>query len=307
MACPICKSANMRPIKPYAAENSFFANSTICQCDKCSMQMISPLPSNEAWDAYNRSYFMNAHGGLNSSKWFGTYNIGLAKIRLNAFIKYLDKQNVKVRTILEIGPGPGYLMQELKKRFPNLVYYVVESDISVHDHLKRHGAAIINAADINTIKSVDAVIATHVLEHTLDPVGFLQHFTSILRPGGAVFIETPCRDHEYKSLHEPHVLFFEKSTLRRCFEMCGLRHISLTYNGDVIPNLRCNGFIRKCLVKLEIKTGIPFHLLLGQYWAKDQFFGLTYQQSLAIVETSPHIEQDEPARWVRGFGKSKNV
>ena len=271
------------------------------------MQMISPLPSEDAWDAYNKSYFINAHGGLNSSEWIAAYNIGVAKTRLNAFFKYLDEQNLELSSVLEIGPGQGYLMQEFKNRVPDLDYYVVESDTSVHDGLKRQGAAVIDVTDVKTIKPVDAVIATHVLEHTLDPVGFLRHFTTALRPGGAVFIETPCLDHEYKDLHEPHVLFFEKSTLGRCFEMCGLQHITLTYNGDVIPNIRRNGFIRKCLVKLEVKTGVPFHKLLGQYWSDNQCFGLTYQQTLAIAETSPHIEQGAPARWVRGFGKSKDV
>ena len=307
MVCPICDSASVKPIKTYAAENSFFADSKICLCGACGMQMISPFPSEDAWETYNKSYFVNAHGGLNSSKWIEAYNIGVAKTRLTAFIKYLDEQNVELSSVLEIGPGQGYLMREFKKRLPTLDYYVVESDSSVHGVLKRHGAVIVDATDIKTIKPVDAVIATHVLEHTLDPIAFLRHFTSSLRPGGAVFIETPCLDHEYKYLHEPHVLFFEKSTLGRCFEMCGLQHITLTYNGDVIKNLRRNGFIRKCLVKLEVKTGVPFRKLLGQYWANDQLFGLTYQQSLAIVETSPHIEQDMPARWVRAFGKSKNV
>ena len=269
--------------------------------------MISPFPSEDAWDAYNKSYFINAHGGFSSSKWIQAYNIGVAKTRLDSFIKYLDEQNLEVSSVLEIGPGHGYLMREFKKRLPNLDYYVVESDCSVHDDLKRQGAALIDAADLKTIKPVDAVIATHVLEHTLDPIGFLRHFTTSLRPGGAVFIETPCLDHEYKNLHEPHVLFFEKATLSRCFEMCGLQHIKLTYNGDVIPNLWRNGFIRKCLVKLEVKTGVPFHKLLGQYWADGHYFGLTYQQTLAIAETSPHVEQDAPARWVRGFGKRGNV
>ena len=269
--------------------------------------MISPLPSEDAWYAYNKSYFINAHGGLNSSKWIEAYNIGVAKTRLNAFLKYLDEQNLEISSVLEIGPGQGYLMREFKNRLPSLDYHVVESDSSVHDGLKQQGATVIDATDVKTIKPVDALIATHVLEHTLDPVGFLRHFTSVLRPGGAVFIETPCLDHEYKDLHEPHVLFFEKSTLGKCFEMCGLQQITLTYNGDVIPNLRRNGFIRKCLGKLELKTGVPFHKLLGQYWANDQYFGLTYLQTLAILETSPHIEQDAPARWVRGFGKSKNV
>lgn len=307
MKCPICKSTDVVIVKPYAAANPFFAGSKICQCGECNMQMISPLPSEDSWESYNNSYFINAHGGLNPSKWIETYNTGVAKIRLNAFIKYLNEENVTVSSVLEIGPGQGYLMREFKKRLPNLDYYVVESDSSLHDELIRHGATVIDVADVNTLKPVDAVIATHVLEHTLDPIGFLRHFTSVLRPGGAVFIETPCLDHEYKDLHEPHVLFFEKSTLGRCLELCDLQHVTLTYNGDVIKNLRRNGLIRKCLVKLEVKTGVPFHVVLGQYWAKDQSFGLTYQQTLAIAETSPHIEQGIPARWVRGFGKSKNV
>ena len=258
MVCPICKSKDLATIKPYAAKNSFFANSKICQCGKCSMQMISPLPSEDAWDAYNKSYFINAHGGFNSSKWIEAFHIGVAKTRLNAFLKYLDEQNLEVSSVLEIGPGQGYFMREFKNWMPNLNYYVVESDPSVHDDLKRQGAAVIDAADIKTIKPVDVVIATHVLEHTLDPVGFLRNFTSVLRPGGAVFIETPCLDHEYKDMHEPHVLFFEKTTLSKCFQMSGLEDIALTYNGDVIQNIKRNGFIRKCLVKLEVKLAFPF-------------------------------------------------
>ena len=88
--------------------------------------MISPLPSTDAWDAYNNSYFMNAHGGVSSSEWIKAYNTGVAKIRLNSFIKYLDKQNLEISSVLEIGPGQGYLMREFKNREPNLDYYVVE-------------------------------------------------------------------------------------------------------------------------------------------------------------------------------------
>ena len=68
MKCAICKSRDLAKIKPYAAENSFFAGSKICLCGACGMQMISPFPSEDAWETYNKSYFVNAHGGLNSSK-----------------------------------------------------------------------------------------------------------------------------------------------------------------------------------------------------------------------------------------------
>ncbi len=264
--------------------------------------MVFPLPSKEKWEDYNNSYFINAHGGLTSSTWIETYNIGLAKIRLAALTNYLKEQNLVLSSVLEVGPGQGYLMREIKNRFPKLNYYVVESDASVHDILAKHGATIVDSADVENINNLDAVIATHVLEHTLDPINFLTYYTNPLRAGGVVFIETPCLDHAYKDVHEPHVLFFEKSTLGRVFRDCKLNNIRLTYNGDVIPSLRRNGFLRKCLVKLELKTGVPFHYLFGKFWAAKVSSALSYQESLAITETSPHIEQKSPSRWVRGFG-----
>ena len=266
------------------------------------MQMTLPVPSEESWDNYNTSYFLNAHGGISTSKWIEAYNTGVAKVRLDAFNKYISLSNRKLNSVLEIGPGRGYFLKELKKTNPSLTYYVVESDKSVHEELRAKGAVIIDPAKLKDIHLVDALVATHVLEHTLHPIEFLQSFMRALKPGGSVFVETPCRDHEYKKIHEPHVLFFDKPTLGRCLQSCALKNIKLTYNGDSIPNLRRNAFIRKCLVKLEIKSGIPLHIFLGQYWHKDELDRSTYHEKLAIAETAPHVEQLSPARGVRGFG-----
>jgi SAM-dependent methyltransferase len=40
-------------------------------------------------------------------------------------------------------------------------------------------------------QSVDFVIANHILEHTEDPIGALQHLTRVVRSGGTVFITLP--------------------------------------------------------------------------------------------------------------------
>ena len=306
MECVLCKSSLLTTVKVYTGHNPIFSGAEICQCVECGMQMVSPLPTQKKWDSYNKSYFLNAHGGLNTSSWVETFNVAIAKIRFNALKKFLVDRNLKLNSILEVGPGPGYLMCQLKREYPNLKYFVVETDASVHSRLQDNGAILVEATTLPKKEKVDAIIASHVVEHTLDPIGFLTHFTSMLRRGGAVFVETPCLDHRYKNIYEPHVLFFNKNTLGKLLERCNLSQIKLTYNGDKIPSLRRNSFLRKCAVKFELKTGAPCHKFLGKYWAMNKQLGLTYDEAMAIVETSPHVEQDVPARWVRGFGIKEN-
>lgn len=305
MKCALCDSDRLDHVKSYSARSSIFLGATIQRCADCKMEMVSPLPSRMSWHEYNRSYFENAHGGVNQSQWVIDYNIGLARTRVLALQKYIEDQGVDINSVLEIGPGPGYFMREFRKLWPASDYSVVESDVSQHPVLSSNGATIVEEYELES-RMFDILIATHVLEHSLDPVGFLNQFLKALKPNGVVFIETPCRDHEYKSFHEPHVLFFEKTTLRRCLEMCGLKNIKMTYNGDKIRRVRLNGFIRKCIIKIEQITGMPTHLFLGKYWPKEQEIQLSKQQALAIVETAPHIEQKNQARWVRGFGTLKN-
>ena len=62
------------------------------------------------------------------------------------FSNIWTNENLEVSSVLEIGPGQGYFMREFKNWMPNLNYYVVESDPSVHDDLKRQGAAVIDAS-----------------------------------------------------------------------------------------------------------------------------------------------------------------
>ena len=306
MNCPLCLSTSSTSLKSYAYESAFFKNKEIRECEDCHMQFIHPMPSEAEWDDYNSSYFENAHGGISTSSWVNAYNSGVAKTRLHALLDYLVSSNIKVQSVLEIGPGQGYLMREWLTLYPETTYYVVESDSTVHPELEAGGGTIIPADKIDTIGKVDLVIATHVIEHTLKPIEFLSYFTSPLRKGGGLFIEAPCLDHNYKDIFEPHVQFFEKSTLKKCFDAVGMSNTHLTYNGDPIPSLRRNAMLRKILVKCERLTSLPFHVLLGRYFPHKPTYKLSPIEALAIVETSPHIVQNENSRWVRGFGQREN-
>ncbi|MGU9962181.1 MAG: class I SAM-dependent methyltransferase [Candidatus Puniceispirillales bacterium WSBS_2018_MAG_OTU23] len=290
-------------VKPYAHENPFFDGSNISECLDCQMHFIDPMPSQAEWDEYNASYFTNAHGGINTSPRANLYHVGVAKVRMKALQDYLAAHDITVNTVLEIGPGQGCLMHEWLSQYPDTDYYVVESDDTTHGTLKARGGKLIDAEKIDTLSGVDVVIATHVIEHTLDPIGFLTHFCSVLRPGGGLFIEAPCKDYLYKDLYEPHVQFFDKKSFQICLDAANLSNIHLTYNGDRIPTLRRNMLIRKIMVKLERITKFPFRILLGHYWPDRQKFNLTTPEALEIVTTAPHIQQQKEARWLRGFGQ----
>ena len=71
--------------------------------------------------------------------------------------------------------------------------------------------------------SLDVVAGTHLLEHMVDTVGFLNEVRALLRPGGYVFVEVPNWRHplrvreggSWRHLHPfEHVTHFTAATLR---------------------------------------------------------------------------------------------
>ena len=303
MCCTICSCFSFKVIKKYQNHNSFLDKKTICECNRCGMQFVNPMPLAKEWEKYNASYFLNAHGGNEISSWVINYNVGIAKIRLFSLIEYIELNDIKTKSVLEIGPGKGFLMEQWLNKFPNTNYYVVEGDKTVHNEILEKGGTIIQLNEVSNIGEVDLIIATHVLEHTLKPIEFMKKFCDVLRIGGAMFVETPCQDHLYKNLHEPHVQFFDKSNLKDCFNKLGFDNLRLTYNGDKISHIRVISIIKKVLIRLERILNIPLHLLMGDFWPNLMKFNLSKNEALAIVETSPHIEKTAKSRWVRCFGQ----
>ena len=106
-----------------------------------------------------------------------------------------------VSTALEIGPldrpvlprpdydvlyadwAPTSVLREKYADDPN-VYEIVDVDIIWN------GTVELSPVVPNGM-TFDAVIASHVVEHVPDPVGWLQHLSSVLKPGGTVGLVIP--------------------------------------------------------------------------------------------------------------------
>ena len=205
--CPVCNATDNVAIRSYRGNSGVFHSLQLYTCNSCSMVFANPMPSEYELTSYNSSYFNNAHGGKSNSKIADSFFNGIAKLRFMFVIDYLKSVNLEVKTVFEIGPGPGYFATHWIKKHPDAKYFAIESDNSCHGSLKSAGVELISSMDSLKENYADMVVISHVLEHVTNPADFLQFATSKLKKGGVLFIEVPCQDWKHKPLDEPHLLF----------------------------------------------------------------------------------------------------
>ena len=113
----------------------------------------------------------------------------------------------KRKKVLEIGPGTGILLLELKKKGFSVV------GIDINPALGRKAGLKIKKGDINKglpfkNSSFDIVIALEVLEHTFDPFFVIKEIKRVLKPNGYAIISMP---NEYCLFNKIAILFSRPS------------------------------------------------------------------------------------------------
>jgi SAM-dependent methyltransferase len=266
------------------------------------------MPSDKDLNSYNSSYFSKAHGGKPNDKLTCAFFSAIAQIRIHHIKKYIDKYRIKVTNILEYGPGPGYFAEHWIIHQPDIRYSVIESDLSCHKKLMSLGVSVLNDAfAINSDKKFDMIVMSHLLEHVSEPIKFLKNSTEHLINGGIIFIEVPCRDWKHKSVDEPHLLFFEKSSIKQLLERSGFENIQISYHGKEIEQLKREGNIYKILLKIRnrlISLGIvyPFSSV------REGMEILTEPLERAMIKLShAYSEKENPAWWIRVMAIKKST
>lgn len=299
--CPLCGSTHNRVISPYHGVSPLFNNLKIYACDACSMMFAAPQPSEKELEEYNAHYFDNAHGGASENKISLAFFRGIARLRYAFVNQYLVKHNTVADTVLEIGPGHGYFAENWLMRRPSTAYYAVESDASCFQSLEATGVHIVHG----TPPASDLVVMSHVLEHITQPVSFVQHFTAQLNKGGVLFIEVPCLDWKHKPMIEPHLLFFDKSTMKKLLEKAGFEKIELAYYGKKISSMQQNGFTERWKARIRnqlVKRGITFPFDKKEKGLEELSDVL---ERVAVAPFKAHAESQEPAWWLRAVATKK--
>ena len=118
----------------------------------------------------------------------------------------LDQISPTAQTLVDVGCGNGYLLKQLKERYPKLKltgFDIKNTDdnAAVYDYVKGNIEKM-SFAD----KSFDVVTCSHVVEHLPKLEQCMAELVRIARK--QVFIVTPCQRYYYFTLDE-HVNFFQ--------------------------------------------------------------------------------------------------
>ena len=300
ISCPICECPENAYLGPYRSKHGMFDGTSKVSCINCGLVFANPMPEEKEITRYNSSYFNVAHGGLTNDPHKISFFTGIAKIRANYISNYLIKNKLKVKKILEIGPGQGFFASNWINNNPDVEYSVVETDNSCFSYLEKLGIKIMPSLDpVRSVKK-DLIVMSHVLEHVSNPKAFLSSASKWLSLKGVLFIEVPCRDYMHKKIDEPHLLFFDKHSLVKLLENAGYKNIQITYHGKSLSSLKLESYFTKKLLTLRqqlISLGLLFPFCRFQN-------GLEFLNPLEISVLKPfeaHVQSEVPSWWIRAI------
>lgn len=126
--------------------------------------------------------------------------------------QFIDPLNLaKDAHILDLGCGPGYFLDEMKKRDYTNVFGVTLSpgDIKICEdkghNIKKYDLSFLPQRDGYYDESVDFIFLRHALEHSPYPIFSLMEYNRVLKQGSKIYIEVPApgcdRKHEYNLNH----------------------------------------------------------------------------------------------------------
>jgi len=164
---------------------------------------------------------------------------------------HLDSLVDELVTSLELGPSARIVGCSYKddttlarfngRGFANTYRYDMTADLDIREPfagletLQR--AVTDDLADglVQKYGQADLCIVRHVLEHAHDPGKFLRAVSRLVKPSGAIVLETPestkfLTARDYSFLWEEHAAYFTPDTMRRVVQRAGLQPSSiLTY------------------------------------------------------------------------------
>jgi SAM-dependent methyltransferase len=128
--------------------------------------------------------------------------------------------------VLDFGAGAGHLASAIQNALPASQVVCIEADPDADRHLRANGLRVVPSIDA-VGQPADAAIMLEVIEHLEDPVGVLTEMADALRPGGQLFLTTPCGEtgrgsRRTRAYETPeHVQFFTERSLQLALTKAG--------------------------------------------------------------------------------------
>ena len=194
-----------------------------------------------------------------------TNNIETIKF-IEKHITFGSNKNINNKSILDIGAGPGWLLDCIfKNQAHNFKYFSIEnSQLSIEsqpDFIHNYKYFSNNLMQ----RQFDFIIMNHVIEHIKSPINFFLKSLKLLKSKGILVLGTPdfysamaikYRD-KYRMLNEPtHISLFSQDSIIRLLRDCGLTILDVQF-----PFFDSPYFTKKNILSIldSNKVSPPFH------------------------------------------------
>ena len=253
MGCPCCGSKSVQdlmavPNAPLSCATLFktdrdalssrSCNLNIVLCESCS-HIYNDSFNSEFPDLYQSDY----HSSVTASPQARLDQNNIAS-RLNDFVI------LKGKTVLEIGCGDGFFMNQLNSFGAELIGY--EPSATFELVVNRPGILVHNSyfdfeAEENSHPSVDMVVMRHVLEHMEDPKHVLECFLNGIFKSPQpkyLFVEVPNAETMltqdlYFDFYNDHIQYFSSVSLLHLLRLVGWKPIEELSSGTEFIRLLC--------------------------------------------------------------------
>lgn len=250
----------------------------LCRCLGCGVVYVHPLPTWEEKEEIEAAAF--ADEMLSETvEFFDAYGADFREDNvIKAFrrVVALLSKYVEPGRMLDVGPGTGVFMHLCAEEGwdPRGIDFTTQSAETAKAEFDVH-------VDVGNFfyypyepESFDCVSMNDVLEHSLNPVEFLQRAHSLIRPGGLVSIAVPSQYSLFTLLVDiwvwmggagkgylldrlyvkPHLYYFGPRQLRSTMERAGYEIIHLEGGNVALERYKIPGWIR-FLSQLVLRSG----------------------------------------------------
>lgn len=267
--CPVCGSPDRDVLYEGLRDRVFFCASgewTLHRCRSCGSAYLDPRPTPETIGLAYRSYFTHEanpeYGSLSLGaklrrtlangyrNWrYGTHEqpasrLGIpaaflipnARAIADATMRHLPKPKPGQR-LLDLGCGSGAFL--LRAQSAGWEVVGVDFDPKAVDVGRRQGLDVrLGGVEIldSENEQFDVITMSHVIEHVHHPVGVLRACYRLLKPAGAVWIETPNFESEghrlfgkdWLDLDPPrHLVLFSLGSMRDALGRSGFSNVEI--------------------------------------------------------------------------------
>lgn len=160
-----------------------YRDSHLCQCSNCSFIFSKQVPSQSELDEFYDTHY-------DRTSYFSPITRKRYEEWLDMFEPFRKKGN-----ILDIGCGYGFFLEVAKEKGWNV--FGLEVSERASEDCKSKGITMFSGELKDapfTPESFDIIISIEVIEHLIDPDGFLRGAHKLLREGGGMYVTTPFWD-----------------------------------------------------------------------------------------------------------------